>query len=156
VRRQKRAVRIAAGVEETMPQTYLLFDFGSNEEAAQQARHRIEAWRQAFRLGDRVQFKFERIESDKPAAAAPEAELAKSTKKKGKKAKEAEPAPAASAPDHLHLLVRLEFSDHEKLTHQRWLDRIPAEPPFQTAEKQVVRRGQAGFDEAVKRFDELD
>ncbi len=139
-----------------MPQTFLVFDFGSSEEAAQQARHRIEAWRQAFRLGDRVQFKFERIEAEKPAEAASEAESAKSPKKKAKKEKESEAAPASAAPDHFRLLVRLEFSDHEKLTHQRWLDRIPAESPFQAAEKQIVRRGQPGFDEAAKRFDELD
>ncbi len=136
-----------------MPQTFLVFDFGSSEEAAQQARHRIEAWRQAFRLGDRVQFKFERIEAEKSVEAEPEA---KSPGKKGKKAKEADSAPAAAAPDRLRLLVRLEFSDHEKLTHQRWLDRIPAEPPFQSAEKRIVRRGEPGFDETVKRFDELD
>ena len=138
-----------------MPQTFLVFDFGSSEETAQQARHRIEAWRQAFRLGDRVQFKFERIEAEKPAEAASEAESAESPKKKGKKAKGAESSPAA-APDRFRLLVRLEFSDHEKLTNQRWLDRIPAEPPFQSAEKQIVRRGQAGFDETARRFDELD
>ena len=136
-----------------MPQTFLVFDFGSSEEAAQQARHRIEAWRQAFRLGDRVQFKFERIEAEKSVEAEPEA---KSPGKKGKKAKEADSAPAAAAPDRLRLLVRLEFSDHEKLTHQRWLDRIPAEPPFQSAEKRIVRRGEAGFDETAKRFNELD
>ena len=43
-----------------MPQTFLVFDFGTNEEAAQQARHRLEGWRQAFRLGDKLKFKFER------------------------------------------------------------------------------------------------
>lgn len=159
-----------------MPHTFLIFDFGANEDAAQQARHRLEAWKQALRLGDRLQFKFERQAAEPPAAPPPEpapepekkkkpakAKTAKSAKTKAKTKKKEEPAaePAAPAPakepssDRLRVLVRLEFSDHEKLSHQRWLDRIPAEPPFPAAEKQIVRRGQEGFDQAAKVFDEL-
>jgi hypothetical protein len=142
-----------------MPQTFLVFDFGTNEESAQQARHRLEGWRQGFRLGDKLKFKFERM----PAEPAPEAAkatepAAKAPKKKSTKKKKEEPAaePAAQQPtDRLRLLVRLEFSEHEKLSYQRWLDRIPAEPPFQSAEKQIVRRGQEGFEKVSDLFDEL-
>jgi len=139
-----------------MPQTFLVFDFGPNEEAAQQARHRLEGWRQGFRLGDKLKFKFER----QPAEPAPEAAepAGKAPKKKSTKKKKEEPAaePAAQQPtDRLRLLVRLEFSEHEKLSYQRWLDRIPAEPPFPSAEKQIVRRGQEGFEKVSDLFDEL-
>jgi hypothetical protein len=131
-----------------MPQTFLVFDFGTSEEAAQQARRRLEGWHQAFRLGDKLKFKFER----NPGEPAPEP-AAQAPKKKSKKKKE-EPA-AAQPADRLRVLVRLEFSEHEKLSYQRWLDRIPTEPPFQSAEKQIVRRGQEGFEQVSKVFDEL-
>ena len=138
-----------------MPQTFLVFDFGTSEEAAQQARHQLEAWRQAFRLGDRVQFKFERKPAEEPAAAPGAA--AESPKKKSKNKTDAPAAEAAPVPaaDRLRLLVCLEFSEHEKLSYQRWLDRIPAEAPFESAQTQIVRRGQEGFAEANALFDEL-
>ena len=138
-----------------MPQTFLVFDFGNSEEAAQQARHRLEGWRQAFRLGDKLKFKFERKPAELPAEAAEPS--AKAPKKKSKKKKE-EPAaqPSAEQPaDRLRVFVRLEFSEHEKLSYQRWLDRIPAESPFQSAEQQIVRRSQENFDEVSKVFDDL-
>jgi len=31
-----------------------VFDFGSDEDSAQQARHRIEGWRQGFRLDNEI------------------------------------------------------------------------------------------------------
>jgi hypothetical protein len=150
-----------------MPQTFLVFDFGTSEEAAQQARHRLEGWRQAFRLGDKLKFKFERkavepapeaAEPAKPAKTAKSAAKApkkKSTAKKKKEEPAAEPAATPQPTDRLRLLVRLEFSEHEKLTYQRWLDRIPAEAPFVSAEKQIVRRGQEGFETVADLFDEL-
>lgn len=117
-----------------MPQSLLIFDFGPNEQAAQQARHQIDAWRQAFRLGDRVKTKFERQEPEPPAEAA---------------------APAETPAAGFRLLVRLEFSDHEKLSYHRWFDRIPAEEPFKAAARQVLRRGQDGYDAAEELFDKL-
>jgi hypothetical protein len=141
-----------------MPQTFLVFDFGTNEEAAQQARHRLEAWKQALHLGDRLKFKFERQAPEPPAEppAEAEAEPAKGKGKSKSKKKEAESAAAAEpAGDRLRVLVRLEFSDHEKLSYQRWVDRIPAEAPFPSAEKQVVHRGQEGFEKTATLFDEL-
>ena len=38
-----------------MAYSFLIFDFGSNEEAAQQARHRIDGWKQGFRLDKKLQ-----------------------------------------------------------------------------------------------------
>lgn len=161
-----------------MPQSFLIFDFGKNEEAAQQARHRLEAWKQALRLGDRLKFKFDRKPGETPAAPADEADgepekkkkttkgkggktakATKTTRTKGSKKKEAEeaPAPAKQATgDELRVLVRLEFSSHEKLTYQRLLDRIPGEAPFPEAKKQLIRQGQEGFEETADLFDELD
>ncbi len=46
-----------------MAQSILIFDFGTNEEAAQQARHKVDGWKQAFRLGDKMLLKFHREES---------------------------------------------------------------------------------------------
>lgn len=153
-----------------MPQTFLVFDFGTNEEAAQQARHRLEGWKQALHLGDRMKFKFERQTPEPPAEPPAKAEAeakpepakgkgkgkggSKSKKKKAEPAKAAEPA-AEPAGDRLRVLVRLEFSGHEKLSHQRWVDRIPAEAPFPSATKQVVHQGQEEFEKTETLFDDL-
>lgn len=110
-----------------MPQSYLIFDFGANEDAAQQARHKVEAWKQAFRLGEKMALKFERT--------APE-------KKNG--------------PERLRLLVRLDFSDYERLTYQRWVDRIPAEAPFKDAQQRHIRSADADFSSTSELFDSLD
>jgi len=109
-----------------MPQSYLIFEFGSNEEVAQQARHRIESWRQAFRLDRKMQVKFERREPEKK-----------------------------NGPEQLRVIVRLDFSDHEKLSHTRWLERLPAEAPFKDASPQVIRAGEDAFVKTVELFDSL-
>lgn len=109
-----------------MAQSYLIFDFGSNEEVAQQAWHKLEGWKQGFRLGGKLQFKFERAEPEKK-----------------------------NGPETIRILVRLDFSDHEKLSHQRWLERIPAEDPFQSAAPQVVKSGDAAHSDTAQRFDTL-
>ncbi len=109
-----------------MAQSYLIFDFGTNEEAAQQARHRIEGWKQAFRLGEKMQLKFERQEPEK---------------KNGQ--------------ERIRLLVRLDFSDHERLSHHRWLERIPGELPFKDASPQIIRHGEAEFTKTTELFDSL-
>jgi hypothetical protein len=55
------------------------------------------------------------------------------------------------------LLVKLAFSDHEKLSYQRWVDRIPTEEPFQSAKGEVVRAGDGPeFEKAAEHFDSLD
>jgi len=160
-----------------MAHTYLLFDFGADEEKAQQARHKLEGWKQAFRLDKKLLYKLDRGESPAPASpAAPSTEpetpaqsaksaaksakgekaASKSSSKSKEKSSSAEApsaAPSSNAP--VTLLVRLYFSGHEKLTEQRWLDRIPSEEPFKDASPKVVRQGQPGFDQLVDQFDSL-
>ena len=159
-----------------MAQTYLLFDFGSDEEKAQQARHKLEGWKQAFRLDKKLLYKLDResfaagAESD---AEAPE-ESAKPSKSGGKSGKSAKSVakgkskskrksdgdsadtPAAAANGKVSLLVRLYFSGHEKLTEQRWIERIPAEEPFKDASPRVIRQGTPEFDELVQQFEALE
>ena len=165
-----------------MPQSILIFDFGANEEAAQQARHKVEAWKQGFRLGNKMLLKFEREETaalqpstaPKDEPAKPAASAAKSDKKTGKKTggakasaksagKSAKAAPEpeksespAAANGKVRLLVRLVFSDHEKLSHQRWIDRIPTEEPFKSAAGETIRSADSEFQKTAERFDSLD
>jgi len=40
-----------------MAYSFLIFDFGGDEDSAQQARHRIEGWKQGFRLDKKLQLK---------------------------------------------------------------------------------------------------
>lgn len=147
-----------------MAHTYMLFDFGTDEEKAQLARHKLEGWKQAFRLDKKLQYKLERAEDEsktESAQAQKPAEATKAEKPKAKskakpKAKEAAASEETPAPNgKVNLLVRLYFSGHEKLTEQRWLDRIPSEEPFKQASPRVVRQGEEQFDEIVKQFDTL-
>jgi len=142
-----------------MAHTYMVFEF-PDEEKAQQARHKLEGWKQAFRLDKKLQVKFDRgdevgdqgVEEGKPEAAA-------SSSKKGEKGKAKSKAKvekgdgAASGP--VKLLVRLYFSGHEKLSEQQWMDRIPGDEIFKKAHPKVVHEGQGGFDEVLKRFETL-
>jgi hypothetical protein len=139
-----------------MAQSILIFDFGTNEEAAQQARHKVEAWKQGFRLGNKILLKFERVETEpKPAGDADEAKHAHGKKAANKKSSaKDEKDDGASA--QVKLLVRLDFSDHEKLSHQRWLDRIPTEEPFKSAKAETLRHNDASFGKAAERFESLD
>ena len=137
-----------------MAHTYLLFDFGTDEEKAQQARHKLESWKQAFRLDKKLQFKFDRG-SGAPGLAAPKA------KQKARPNAEAKskPQPAetpAGTNGRVKLLVRLYFSAHEKLSEKRWIERIPDEEPFKDAAPKVVQEGQTEFPEILKQFDALD
>lgn len=161
-----------------MSQTYLLFDFGTDEEKAQQARHKLEGWKQAFRLDKKLLYKLDRAEAEpKAESSAPAAEPeespapAKSAKSKAKPvpkskqessaadvAKGAKDAPEEAEPANgkVHLLVRLYFSGHEKLTEQRWVGRIPAEEPFKGASPRIVHEGEPQFEEVVSQFDSLE
>jgi hypothetical protein len=150
-----------------MAHSFLIFDFGGNEEAAQQARHRIDGWKQGFRLDKKLQVKFERKEPEAKSADAPSAPQkaaksgAKGKAKPGAKSKSGdEPAPKANSapadPAKIRLIVRLDFSDHEKLSHQRWIERIPAEDPFKAANPQIIRVGEQGFKTTSDLFDSLD
>lgn len=138
-----------------MAQTILIFDFGKNEEAAQQARRKIEGWKQGFRLGNKISLKFERTETGSKL----EAEEGKpaTTKKAGKKKGSAKEGDADGAADgDIKILVRLDFSDHEKLSYQRWLDRIPTEEPFKSAKSETARHSDASYTEIAERFESLD
>jgi len=147
---------------------YIRFDFGTDEEKAQQARHKLEGWRQAFRLDKRVQYKMDRAESAppevpaKPAAPEKPAAAAKTKEKAGGKASgkaaakssgSAAEKPEAAADGKVGLLVRLYFSPHEKLSEQRWLARIPAEEPFKSASPKVINHEDPEFEATDQQFE---
>jgi len=155
-----------------MAQSIMIFDFGTNEEAAQQARHKVDGWKQAFRLGDKLLLKFEREEaageteaggeksvdeeSAKPAAKASGKAKGSAKKTATKVGAKAEKKDAAEPTARVRVFVRLAFSDHEKLSYQRWLDRIPTEEPFKSAQGETVRSGQSEFEKASEQFEALD
>ena len=173
-----------------MPSSYLIFDFGEDEEAAQQARHKVEGWKQGFRLGDKLALKFEREHPDAEASESAEGDAEDSGARKESSKSSAKPAPgkpASSAKDHaaegkhsakkkpsaksdessatdaeqnaggkVRLLVRLNFSDHEKLSLQRWLDRIPTEEPFKSLPPKIVRHPDPDFRKTDQLFETLD
>jgi hypothetical protein len=159
-----------------MAHTYMVFEF-PNEEKAQQARHKLEGWKQAFRLDKKLQVKFDRgdeatteaseaaAEHESEAAEEPKkgakstSDAAKTTKaakskKSGKSAEKSEDEAADSGP--VKLLVRLYFSGHEKITEKQWLDRIPADELFKVAHPRVIHEKDATFDDTLKQFDTLE
>jgi hypothetical protein len=146
-----------------MAHTYMVFQF-PDEEKAQQARHKLEGWKQAFRLDKKLQVKFDR--GDDAAAGTAEAQPAHEEKQsaktksaaKGSKSSKSKKADKSAAADSgpVTLLVRLYFSGHEKLSEQQWLDRIPADELFQVAHPHVVREKDAAFDQTLKQFDSLE
>jgi hypothetical protein len=136
-----------------MPHIYMQFDFGKDEEKAQLARHKLETWKQAFRLDKKLLYEFERATDGAPDAE-PVAVKAEKSKAKGKTKAKDEPE-AAKSNETVKLLLRLGFSNHEKLSEQRWVDRIPTEEPFVTASPKVLKPGDAQFEEAEKQFEEL-
>ena len=149
-----------------MAHIYMHFDFGADEEKAQEARHKLDVWKQAFRLDKKLQYKLDRPEeadeeedsaSNAAAAGETDAEKAKSKSKSkhGKKTGRAESDSEDNGSGNVSLLVRLYFSSHEKLSEQRWLDRIPTEEPLKSASPKVLRQGEAGFEEALKQFSDL-
>ena len=138
-----------------MPHTYIQFDFAKDEEKVQQARHKLEGWKQAYRLDKKLLFKFERIAPAAPAeVAAQPAKSDKPEKSKGRNKEKSEPAPVAPS-ETVKLLVRLDFSNHEKLSGQRWLQRIPSEEPFQGASPTIVKPADPLFADTEKHFDDL-
>ena len=160
----------AASQTRSMAHTYIRFDFGTDEEKAQLARHKLDGWKQAFRLDKRVQYKLDRPESaaadpaaklegvPKPAAA--EKPKGKATAKSAGKTTGKSSAPAVAKPDggpngKVGLLVRLYFSSHEKLSEQRWVERIPSEEPFKSAAPKVIHHDDPEFEETDKQFEAL-
>jgi hypothetical protein len=155
-----------------MAHSFLIFEFGGDEESAQQARHKIEGWKQGYRLDKKLQVKFERSDAEKseeeetakPAKAPKKGKS--STKSAAKKPSAARTSDAATktaadgdAPDDastIRLIVRLDFSEHERLSHSRWLERIPTEEPFKDAKPIVIRPGEPQFKATSDLFDSLD
>jgi hypothetical protein len=156
-----------------MAHIYMTFDFGTDEEKAQQARHKLDGWKQAFRLDKKLIYKFERATPEGDGASAAEAAPAKKAAvrvekpaKGGKggsakakapketKEEKSEVAVALTGPVKLHL--RLAFSGHEKMTEERWLKRIPTEEPFKGAEPETVKTGELGFAEIEGKFEGLE
>ena len=159
---------MARGASQTpiMAHIYIRLDFGTDEEKAQQARHKLDGWRQAFRLDKRVQYKLDRPENPaaeagaKPEVAEKPAPAAKSKDKAAAKMgeKKAEPGGAkttAASNGQVGLLVRLYFSSHEKLSEQRWVERIPSEEPFKSAAPKVIHQSDPEFEAADKKFEAL-
>jgi hypothetical protein len=147
-----------------MAHIYMHFDF-ADEENAQQARHKLDVWKQAFRLDKKLQYKLERPEeAGEEDSATDEAEVGGKGAQKPKSKSKSQPRKKAGRTEdasgngsgNVSLLVRLYFSSHEKLSEQRWLDRIPAEEPFKSASPKVLRQGEAGFEEALKQFSDMD
>jgi hypothetical protein len=159
--RRSLTCRRLASQTSVMAQTYLLFDFGSDEAKVQQARHKLEGWKQAFRLDKKLQYKLEREEAASPERAPkaepPTAEKPKPGKSKAKPKAKSSDAPAETE-NHgpVKLLVRLYFSGHEKLSEQRWIDRIPTEEPFKNASPKIVRESEPDFADILKQFDTLE
>ena len=147
-----------------MAHIYMHFDFGADEEKAQEARHKLDVWKQAFRLDKKLQYKLDRPDEldAEEISEADEVPDTKDTEKLKLKSKSSagKAAKALNAEDdsdgNVSLLVRLYFSSHEKLSEQRWLDRIPTEEPFKSASPKVLRQGDSGFDQALKQFADLD
>jgi hypothetical protein len=155
-----------------MAHSYIRFDFGTDEEKAQLARHKLDGWRQAFRLDKKLQYKVDRPESataetsSKPEPTAGSAPPEKSKGKVAEKAKGKAASAKSSAPPtekkvaapngKVSLLVRLYFSSHEKLSEQRWLDRIPSEEPFKNASPKVVHHSDPEFEATDKQFEALE
>ena len=136
----------------------MLFDFAHDEDKAQQARHKLEGWKQAFRLDKKLLYKLERTGTAPTDGEAPavKAEKAEKTKGKGKAAaKPKKEVAPETASEEIKLFIRLAFSGHEKLSEQRWVQRIPAEEPFQGASPKVIKAGDEAFDATEKQFEEL-
>lgn len=132
-----------------MAHDFLVYEFGTDEEKAQLARQKVERWAQGFRLGKKLTLKFDRVEPKADADAKAEDGEKPSKGSAKKKA-------GAHADGTVAAIVRLDFSAHEKLSHQRWLDRIPTEEPFKSAKGKVVRSNDPAHRETSERFDALD
>jgi len=145
-----------------MAHTYMLFDLGSDEEKVQQARHKLENWKQTFRLDKKLQYKLEREQPGATSDAVAKAEPAKAEKPKPANAKSKSKSTSKSdeaenkSSGPVKLFVRLYFSGHEKLSEQRWLDRIPAEEPFKSASPKIIKETEPEFADVLKQFDTLE
>jgi hypothetical protein len=160
-----------------MAHAFMVFRF-QNEEQAQQAWHKLEGWKQAFRLTHKLAAKFDRgeAEGEGEEGAAGDGEGATRVAEKGHKTSEQKEGShkGHKETDHkkgehaakshkgkedgaggVRLLVKLKFSDHEKLSFQRWLERIPGEEPFKSAEAEIHKADDAHAAKTEELFDSL-
>lgn len=133
-----------------MAHDFLIFDFGNDEDTAQQARRKVENWVQGYRLGKKIILKYEREDAKAADHDGEEESPSKpaATKKKSSKADD-------SATGNVRALIRLDFSGHEKLSHQRWLDRIPTEEPFKSKKAKIIRHNDPHHAETAELFETL-
>ena len=170
-RRSQLDLSCPASQTQLMAHSYIRLDFGTDEEKAQQARHKLDGWKQAFRLDKRLLYKLDRPEGAAGEAASkpePVEKPASASKSKGKTAaspkakttakssEQAAEKSSSAANGKVSLLVRLYFSSHEKLSEQRWLDRIPSEEPFKSASPKVVHHSDAEFESTDRQFEALE
>jgi hypothetical protein len=168
----RRILDLSAGAPQTenMAHIYFSFDFGTDEEKAQQARHKLEMWKQAFRLDKKMLYKFERESgeeaasddggeegetSEKPAKKSSKGEKAGKSKTHGKQKGDADGEGDAPT-GNVKLYLRLAFSGHEKMTEERLLKKIPSEEPFSELSPKAVKDQDAEFGELEAKFDSLD
>ena len=135
-----------------MAHDFLIFDFGNDEETAQQARRKVDNWIQGFRLGKKMILKYEREDGANESAESHEEDAKPKTAAHKKKASGKSGDDSAA---NVRVLIRLDFSDHERLSHQRWLDRIPSEEPFKSKQAKIVRQNDPKFIETAELFDTL-
>jgi hypothetical protein len=104
--------------------------------------------------------KIERVngtgQSAQPDDASAKEESSKKKPAPKKRAAKEDSQDVAEPAGRVRLLLRLNFSDHEKLSHQRWLDRIPAEEPFKSVKTETVRTGDPEFPAIAELFESLD
>ena len=69
--------------------------------------------------------------ASKPKSAKSDSKAKGKQKAKGKSGEGSSAKPDSSPPESsdIRLIVRLDFSDHEKLSYTRWMERIPASQP---------------------------
>jgi hypothetical protein len=152
-----------------MAHIYFSFDFGTDEVKAQQARHKLEMWKQAFRLDKKMLYKFER-EPDAEARSEDGTEKSEETEKPAKKGKSSKAGKSRSAgkknenadggadapTGNVKLYLRLAFSGHEKMTEERLLKKIPSEEPFSELSPKPVKDQDTEFGELEAKFESLD
>jgi hypothetical protein len=142
-----------------MAHSYMRFDFGTDEEKAQLACHKLDVWKQAFRLDKKLLYKLDRGPADGASSEEdlPEPNEEKANAKaKGKSGKVSQEKAAKKSESTVHLLVRLYFSSHEKLSEQRWLDRIPSEELFKDASPEVISKSSPEFTSIDQNFERLE
>jgi len=147
-----------------MAHIYMSFDFGSDEEKAQQARHKLEMWKQAFRLDKKLLYKFERA-AEEVSETHESLELDEKSGRRPKSGKPSKPGKSETKVESNHptasngsvkLYLRLAFSAHEKMTEDRLLKKFPSEGPFSELSSKAVKDGDAEFAALEEKFESLE